>query len=265
MSSAVESGYLVSDFIAKAKELVEESGLKRPPIEPLKLARLRGIQRVVLSRTIPVSGQLLQEGRELIVRLNASEPRERQNFTLCHELAHTFVLDTSLAKFRQNPVALTCSRASLEERLCDRAAAEMLMPEKFFRPMAASLEPSVSSLICLARTFASSIRATIVRLGQLGVWPVVLVGWRFAARPGSSPKLRVSWSVRPQGSRCLVPLHAPADPGSGMYATFVASRPTCETESLNLGSLRGKYLVENVRFGHYVVSIIHDPKLRRRV
>lgn len=251
------------DFVAMAKRLVDATGIKSPPIDPLMLARLRGIHRVLISRALTTSGQLSREGTDLIIKLNAIEPRERQNFTCCHEIAHTFVIDGSLMNCRALRIPVQ-SVKSAEERLCDLAAAEMLMPEKFFLPMMASLEPSIESVVGLAKKFASSIRATVLRLGQLAVWPVVFLGWRFTTRPGSVPKLRVAWSVRPTGSRCFVPLHAPAPRGSGVHATFTASHPTCETEDLDLGSLRGKYLVESARFGQFVVSIVYDPKLKRR-
>jgi hypothetical protein len=102
----------------------------------------------------------------------------------------------------------------------------------------------------------------MVRIGQLGMWPVVFVVWKFTNGLESARKLRIFWSVRPAGSRCYVPRHAAADPRSGIYATFLSAQPTCERETLYLGSLRGKHMVENARFGEYVVSIVRDPKLR---
>lgn len=161
--------------------------------------------------------------------------------------------------------ALRCGSSSLEERLCDCAAAEMLMPEKFFRPLATALEPTIDSLLLLSKQFGASARATIVRLGQLSVWPVIFVAWRFTSIAGKGRKLRVCWSSRPAGTRCYVPNNAAADDASGIYATFVASHPTCEVERLDLGSLRGKYVVENVRVGEYVISIVHDQQLQRRI
>lgn len=246
-------------FVARAKRLVEDSGIEAPPINPGRLARFQGITRVVLSSALHVSGQLTRRGEELIIRLNAREPTERRNFTCCHEIAHTFALEGATAAFRTT----SCSESSPEEFLCDRAAAEMLMPEKFFRLAAAGLEPSMASVLGLARQFGASVRATVLRLGQVAVWPVVFIVWKFTAPLGGTLKLRVSWSVRPQGARCFVPRHAAADPGSGMYATFSASYPTVETEALNLGSLRGRYLVENERFGDYVLSIVYAENLRR--
>lgn len=252
------------EFIFRARELVDVAAITAPPINPERLARLRGIQRVVLSNALQVSGRIVRDRDGLVIELNAKERLERRNFSCCHEIAHTFVLDQSVQKNRVTSEVVACSGASAEEYWCDRAAAEMLMPEKLFRPLAANLYPSIDSIVELSRSFVASLGATIVRVGQFGVWPVVFIGWKFTNRVGSFPKLRVVWSVKPAGYRCFVPRHAPVDPASGIHATFLSSQPTCDTEKLDLGSLRGKYLIENRRFGDYVVSIVHDPKLLGR-
>ena len=250
-------------FIAQAQALVDAAGITAPPVDPESLAKLRGIVRVVVRDGLGASGQLRREKGRLIIELGSEEPIERRNFTCCHEIAHTFALDDSSSKFRDLQPGAPCTRYTREEYLCDRAAAEMLMPTKFFRPAAIELEPGIASVIQLARQFRSSIRATLVRIGQVAAWPTVFLVWRFSSRFGSTKKLRVSWSVKPEGARCFVPRHAPADPRSGMYATFVSARSTMETETLNLGTLRGKYLVENKRFGDYLVSVVHHPNLHR--
>lgn len=253
----------IERFLIKARDLVDVSKITAPPIDPRVLAELQGIKRIVLSKSLQVSGQLICDDNELVIKLNAKEPSERQNFSCCHEIAHSFALDGSRAKARVAAEIFTCSPASSEEYLCDRAAAEMLMPEKFFKPLATGMDPSIASFVALSKTFFSSISATILRLGHLAVWPVVFIVWKFTNHFDSTPKLRVFWSVRPAGYRCYIPRHAPADPASGIHATFLSACPTFENETLNLGSLQGRYLVENGKFGDYVVSIVHDPKLLR--
>ena len=254
----------VGTFVAKAKRVVDVSGIKSPPVCPELLAKSQGIQRIVLSTSLQFSGQLVRDRGEFVIKLNANEPLERRNFSCCHEIAHSFSLNGASQKSRVASETFACSPASGEEYLCDRAASEMLMPEKFFKPLAADLAPNIDSVVDLSRTFASSISATIIRLGQLAVWPVLFIVWKFAGRPGSSHKVRVFWSVRPAGYRCFIPRHVPANPSSGIYATFMTAQPTCERESLKLGSLRGQYLMENRRFGDFVLSIVHDVKLPRR-
>lgn len=250
-------------FVARAKRLVGESGIGTPPIDPAYLARLQGVQQIILSPYLHTSGRLMHDGKRLIVVLNGREPQERRNFTCCHEIAHTFEWDGSYERSRGAPASVECVPRSVEEYLCDRAAAEMLMPEKLFRPFAEALEPSIESLSKLSEAFAASISAIILRLGALSCWRVVFIVWKFATRLGSSPKLRVSWSVRPANSRCFVPKHIPADTSSGIYDTFATARRTLREETLRLGSLRGRHFVESARFGGYVLSIVHEPDLAR--
>lgn len=255
----------LASYVEKARKLVDDARVARPPIEPARLAELRGIRHVFLSRSLEVSGQLIRVSGEFAIELNARESVERRNFSCCHEIAHTFAFDGAPTKQRVGPTGIpNCSRGSSEEWLCDRAAAEMLMPEKFFGPRALKMAPSLDSLVELAKGFACSLHATMLRLGELSVWPVVFIMWKFTAPPGSARKLRVWRSISPHGLRCFVPQAASADTTSGMYASYAASHPTCETEQLKLGSLRGRYLVENRRFGDHVISIVHDPRLRRR-
>ena len=263
MSIQVSSVDATEVFVTRAKKLVDDSGIKEPPIDPARLAIVQGVRRIMVSNTMEVSGELVRDGGELVIRLNGRESPQRRNFSCCHEIAHTFAFHSPLAEMSVRMRTISCLRYSPQEQMCDRAAAEMLMPEKFFRPVAANLRPGIESLATLSRVFGSSIGATMIRLGQLRVWPVVFIVWKFTTRLGSSRKLRVFWSARPAGSRCFIPRHAPARPASGMYATFSTSVPTFESESLDLGSLRGSYLIENARFGEHVVSIVHDPKLRR--
>lgn len=250
-------------FIANAKRLVEASKIEAPPVDPVQLAKIQGVRQIVLSESLEVSGQLMHDHEGLVIRLNGREPVERRNFSCCHEIAHAFEFGSLNGKSRVAAEAFSCSPSSPEEYLCDLAAAEMLMPEKFFKPLATKLCPSISSLSSLSRTFVSSISATIVRLGQLSIWPVVFIIWRFTSPPDATRKLRVFWSVRPNGYRCFVPRYAAADPASGIYAAFITAHSTCEIETLDLGSLRGKYLVESGRFGGFLVSIVHDPRLSR--
>jgi hypothetical protein len=197
------------------------------------------------------------------MHINANEPTVRQNFTACHEIAHTFNLGIGA---RSGTVAqrIDCSGLRREEMLCDLAAAELLMPRQLFGRAAGKLTPSLDSVRLLANMFQASLSATILRIGQTRSWPVMFIVWRFMPRPGSSSKLRVLWSTKPEGERCYVPKFAPAALESGIWATFISAVPTWESEPLNLGDLRGRFSVENARFGRYVVSLVHDPKFNGR-
>jgi hypothetical protein len=258
----MESSRLGRDLermVARAKRLVDESGTM-VPVDLVRLARLQGVQRIIESSSLSNSGRLMRVGRSLVVVLNRRESRERRNFTLCHEIAHTFNLDGN-DKSRM-PTATNCNTRSLEEYLCDRAASELLMPERFFRPLAASLQPTAASVEKLARTFGASISATMMRIGTLGCWRVMFIVWAAATPLGSSKKLRVRWSIPPRHFAGFVPKHAGVGRQSGIHAVFTSGGQRRQVEVLDLGSLRGSYLVESARFGSYVVSIVHQPDRR---
>ena len=93
-------------------------------------------------------------GRHYIC-VNAADREERQRFTICHEIAH-IVLDVQSDHATQPWSA----KRPLEERLCDSFAAELLMPEGLFRPMAEDLPVSLGSVDELARRFLASTLAT---------------------------------------------------------------------------------------------------------
>ncbi|MBI1733810.1 MAG: ImmA/IrrE family metallo-endopeptidase [Candidatus Rokubacteria bacterium] len=250
------------EFVGKAKSLVDLSGVESPPVDPRRLAALQGIRHVFLSHRLDVSGQILRIGGELVIRLNAIETPARQNFSCCHEIAHTFALG-ALPRCRST-IGAACGAPSREEYLCDVAASEMLMPEKLFRPAATALEPSLESVGNLAHRFGASTQATMRRIGALDVWPVLFIVWQFMGRrDGLLPKLRVSWSVRRSDARCFVPRYASADPRSSMYASFLTGRRMVESERLSIGDLRGRYVIESGKFRQTVLSIVHDPNLRR--
>jgi IrrE N-terminal-like domain len=251
------------NYIARAEELVEALRIKRLPVDLLQLAELSGITRVVVVPRLDVSGRLVWTGSELVAQLNGREHPSRRSFTLCHEIAHTFA-DPMPTRVKYRAGAVDCDEDRTEEVLCDRAASELLFPRKIFLREARSCDPNVESLRHLATVFGASLSATILRLGQLGIWPVVFLIWRFISHPGQERRLRIAWSVKPDRWHCYVPRYASADQASGMYATFITAHPTFEVERLDLGGLRGRYLVENARFGNHVVSLVHDPKLRGR-
>jgi hypothetical protein len=251
------------DFVVKAQSLFDRSEITTPPVDPKRLAILQGIRHIFLSWNLEGSGQILRIGGDLVIRLNAGEPPQRQNFSCCHEIAHTFAFNQHYPKSRA-VIPIECGTLAFEEQLCDMAAAEMLMPAKLFVPAAAAAEPCLPSLEALARQFGASIRATLRRLADCGGWPVVFIIWKFTGdRHGVLPRLRVDWSARPRGTRCFVPRFASADERSGMYATFVTGIRTVETESLSIGDLRGRYVIENGKFGDAIVSIVQQPRLRR--
>ena len=87
--------------------------------------------------------------------VNAGDPEQRQRFTVCHEIAHIV-----LGLRSDHATQPWSARRPLEERLCDSFAAELLMPEGLFRPLAEDSAVSLASVDELAERFSASAVAT---------------------------------------------------------------------------------------------------------
>jgi len=87
--------------------------------------------------------------------INAADPEQRQRFTTCHEIAHIV-----LGLKSDHGTQPWSAKRPLEERLCDSFAAELLMPEGLFRPVAEDLAVSLASVDELAGRFLASAVAT---------------------------------------------------------------------------------------------------------
>jgi Zn-dependent peptidase ImmA (M78 family) len=78
-----------------------------------------------------VSGQIAREGGRYIIRVNRNEARERQRFTIAHELAHYLlhrdVIDGSPDGITDNVLYRSGASESIEYE-ANRLAAELIMP-----------------------------------------------------------------------------------------------------------------------------------------
>ena len=102
-------------------------------------------------------------GRKGQVFYNPDRPDGRVNFTISHEIGHTF-FPTSAGGARYRELCESDSREARElEALCDLAAAELLMPVEDFQREVGK-EWSLSNVQRLATRFGGSFEATAFRL-----------------------------------------------------------------------------------------------------
>ena len=87
--------------------------------------------------------------------VNAADREERQRFTICHEIAHVV-----LGLESDHATQPWSGKRPREERLCDSFAAELLMPDELFRPLAEDSAVSLASVDELASQFLTSTMAT---------------------------------------------------------------------------------------------------------
>jgi hypothetical protein len=106
---------------------------------------------------LPIAGDLRRVRGRLVVAYAQDLPTGRRNFTIAHELGHVILERTGPR----------CPRSGKEvERLCDKLAAELLMPHELFLTMSGP-DLTVPQLYDLARTFDASLEATAHRCYEL--------------------------------------------------------------------------------------------------
>ena len=103
------------------------------PVKLGQIAKELGVAIKVSSLHTGISGQIKKEGDNYVIRVNRHETRERQRFTIAHELAHFLlhrnVIDTSPEGIEDNVLY----RSGIPERIeyeANRLAADIVMPMK---------------------------------------------------------------------------------------------------------------------------------------
>jgi IrrE N-terminal-like domain len=106
---------------------------------------------------VPFSGELRPDGAGFTVIYSSALSPGRRRFTVAHEMAHA-LFETS---------GRNCPRVGRElERLCDKIAAELLMPRMVFLQCVGPAV-SVGGVFELARLFGLSLSATAIRCAEL--------------------------------------------------------------------------------------------------
>lgn len=161
-----------------ARELVldaVEHGWSGPPFDPIELATLRGI-RVRPNASI-AEARVFVVNDAFEIEYNPNKSRARVNYSIAHEMAHTFFEDCK-DKVRNRGVEPSDASSWQLEMLCNIGAAEILMPVGTFPD---DVEPttSIEDLVGLRAKFQVSVEAVLIRLVKLASSPMAC----FAASP----------------------------------------------------------------------------------
>lgn len=167
----------VAAILWHARRLIAESGLTEPPFRPASYAHVRRVKQIVY-KAMQVEGCLIPCGGDFIIELRKDRPQGRMNFTCAHELGHTFFYESVPSVKYRTAASSQPHHDPEEERLCNVAAAELLMPSEVFVKISRDHRPSARSLQAIAQTFESSLTATAVRLLNLKVWEATFVCWQ---------------------------------------------------------------------------------------
>jgi len=250
-------------------QLVEDRGHDGPPFLSEEYARLQGIKRIEKGDLGEVSAILLKLHDGDVIRVNQNHNLARQNFSCAHEIGHVLLSELNLepcieeVEFRTfNPQSHAMARARAKERLCDAAAAELLMPEMVYKKYLSGLGLSISLVEWLANIFKVSIRAAAFRIAEVSVEPSIALVWRL--QPGTKTKaLGLSRRVGPgkefRGKANYMPVHTLVRHTSTLYKAYQYDGPVKCHKLFRLDAGVKRLPVESKGFGRgetrHVISL----------
>jgi len=250
-------------------QLVEQRGHDKPPFLPGEFARLQGIKRIEKADLGETSAVLLRFHDGYVIKVNQNHHPFRQNFSCAHEIGHTLFSEPKLERYIQNieyrtfnPQGEKEARATARERLCDAAAAELLMPESVFRKHSSALGASVHSVERLANIFRVSVQPAAIRIAEVSVEPCLALLWQ--PWPRNKPKgLRLAWCIGPgrhsRGKGCYIPLHTYVRPPSTLHKAYQDDRSVKSFKLFKVDNAVKRLPMESKGFGRdktrYVISL----------
>ena len=160
-----------------ADEVLSRVGYTRPPVPVHDILLEYGLQIHVQALEANVSGFLVRRETGAFVGVNALHHRNRQRFTLAHELGHfilhhddpTIFVDDALIHFRGEDVTESSDICEME---ANAFAGALLMPEKMLRQdLAGRFIDALdeSAVRTLARRYEVSPQALTIRLMRVGL------------------------------------------------------------------------------------------------
>jgi hypothetical protein len=201
----------------RARQVLAEAGVEGVPVQFAALFKTMGVRKA-RPVTMLLEGALRPVaplGFDILVR--EDRHARRQRFTIAHELGHLlFYRFAERAKLRQRVDGRKAPAE--EERLCNVAAEEFLMPEWFVRKTFESGDDALRCIRSVARDCDVSLEAALIRCapfvtqkGALQIWSNER-GWRLnLARRTGRTRVRLDTFVECDGIGPFINAAARAD------------------------------------------------------
>ncbi len=193
------SYYNTADPARTIKSLIhiirEQIGQTKPPFDPEEFFPYcpMPIASSVAAVETAYDAFIKANDRDLKIYVNHEQTRARRRFSVAHELAHTFFLpfaDADDLSLREDKCV--GHEDFEEERLCNIAAAELLMPANAVGSRMFGKDPTAGLIRLLAATFQVSPQAMAIRICEFTPQPL-LVGMLSSMQGASPPGLKLLW------------------------------------------------------------------------
>lgn len=207
----------------KAKEQVARAkkfNWSGPPYDPLELASLMGIKHCSSTNLFSAEAQLTPVDKyQLLIEFNPERSESRKNYSICHEIVHTFFDDCydMIHQRNHNPKKFDPNQEI--EYLCQVGASEILMPEDDFIEDLSRLSFSLQSVPYLVEKYIASREAVVRRMLYFAKIPCAMVLFSKRLKPvekkhSSSkrnsipePRMRVLYTVHSHDFPLYIPEH----------------------------------------------------------
>ncbi len=269
LSSEQATSLIIERARQLVNQLIEDRGHDKPPFLPEEFIRFQGIERIEKADLGNTSAVLLRFQDGYVIKVNQKHSLARQNFSCAHEIGHTVFSELKLEPYIQsieyrtfNPQARDRIRVTARERLCDAAAAELLMPESVFGKYLSGFGVSVHSIERLANIFRVSIQAVARRIAEVSPQPCLSLLWQ--PWPKSKPKgLRLARCIGPgrnsRDTAKYMPVHALVKYPSKLHKAYQTNSPTKSFRKFKIDNTSKRLPVESKGFGYgenrYVISL----------
>jgi Zn-dependent peptidase ImmA (M78 family)/transcriptional regulator with XRE-family HTH domain len=150
-----------------AKRILEEVGIKQPPVSPREVADKLGVPVFEWDFPDEISGVFISDEGKVCIGVNEAHPRVRQRFSVAHELGH-LVLDGEQSFFdfigvESVPLSESPDHETLE-RKANQFAAALLMPSDWIQK---DVHENGQDIIWLSKRYEVSQQALWFRLLNL--------------------------------------------------------------------------------------------------
>ena len=149
-----------SNRISKDELEVLEAYTAEVPVRVGALAKALGLEVVLATLPMNISGMIQPRDDGFVIKVNRFEPKERQRFTIAHEVAHFLLHKNRILHGVTDSVLYRSRLSSALEAEANRLAADILMPREAVR-RALALEDHISDDV-IAR-LAEKFRGCILR------------------------------------------------------------------------------------------------------
>lgn len=164
------------------KQLIDEAAADNPHFKPEVLASFRGVKTV---QRLPMkeAGRLIPLPNGFEIEVNSHHPRGKQNFSINHEVCHTFFTEYGSSGIKIDLDTGIYNQKQEEEYLCDVGASALLFDSRWFQPRALELGISARSVFKLSKMFKGSLEATASALCDLDLCPCAVIFWEKSIKP----------------------------------------------------------------------------------